>query len=300
MAPDDLKHTIQNLLGEEITEFTLKGKGCVNYAYYIETKNGLKLIVKKEREDAICIPPNSLKVEATLIQNLASFHVHIPIPKVVFISEDPLMYAYEYLDGEVLKSAWHDLTEEERIEICTALGYFHAEVGNKISEDDAIAMGVVVNRSTDVHPKHLSDYDAALVNSLIPEEYKALARKAKELFDSTHDQVYFQFLHNDGHRENVLIKDKKISGIIDYGNAEYGEIAKEFAHYVREFPNHFQYIVSAYEERSGNKLSMKRLISYSYLSSLNDFVQEYIKGGEPRSNTEKSIVEYKRLLNSTD
>lgn len=296
MNAENLKQTIQTYLPDEITEFNLKGKGCVNYAYYIETKSGGKYIVKIEREDAIYIPPNSLMVEATLIQNLASFHVHIPIPKVIFISTDPLMYGYEYLEGEVLKSAWHHLTEEERIQICTSLGNFHAEVGIKISEEDAIAMGVVVNRSTDVHPKHLSDYDGALQNEEIPEAYKTLARKAKELFDTTHENVYFQFLHNDGHRENVLIKDTKISGIIDYGNAEYGEIAKEFAHYIREFPHHFQYIVSAYEEKTGNKLSYERLIAYSYLSSLSDFVSEYCKGGEPRIHAEAAIVEYSRLM----
>lgn len=296
MNAENLKQTIQTYLPDEITEFNLKGKGCVNYAYYIETKSGGRYIVKIEREDALYIPPNSLMVEATLIKNLASFHVHIPIPKVVFISEHPLMYGYEYLDGEVLKLAWHDLTEEERIEICTSLGNFHGEVGNKISEEDAVNMGVIVNRSSDVHPKHLTDFDAALENPYFPEEYKVLARKAKELFDTTHEDVYFQFLHNDGHRENVLIKDKKISGIIDYGNAEYGEIAKEFAHYIREFPHHFQYIISAYEEKSGNKLSLKRLITYSFLSSLHDFVLEYIKGGQPRSNTEKSMEEYERLM----
>lgn len=297
MIPEELKHTIQTFLPHEIVEFSLKGKGCVNYAYYIETKDGLKYIVKKEREDAKFIPPNSLVIEATLIKNLASFHVHVPIPKVVFISEDPLMYGYEYLEGEVLKSVWHDLTEEERIEICTSLGYFHAEVGTKISEDDAINMGVVVNRSTDANPKHLADYDAALENAYIPEEYKEFMRKVRGIFDTTHEDVYFQFLHNDGHHENVLIKDKKISGIIDYGNAEYGEVAKEFSLYIRGFPHHFQYIVSGYEEKSGNKLSYKRLVACSFLRNLNDFVEDYIRGGEARSHTEIAMMEYERLIN---
>jgi Ser/Thr protein kinase RdoA (MazF antagonist) len=292
----DIKSDIQKLLLDEIREFTLKGKGAVNYAYIVETKNGSKYIVKQEREDKEFQPQNNLVVEANVIQKLSSLELGFPIPKVVFISEDPEMYGYEYIEGELLRGLWPSLSEDEKISICKSLGEFHAEIGKKFSKDDAVAVGIVVDPSTDVHPEVSRDYISILENPEVPEEFKSVARNAKSILDTTHNLVLFQFLHNDAHHENVLIKDKKISGIIDFGNAEYGEIAKEFSRYIRDFPAHFQYIISAYEEKSGNKLSYIRLVTNSLINGLIDNVDDYLKGGEAKIKAEAAIATYKRLI----
>lgn len=292
----DIKLDIQKLLPEEITELTLKGKGAVNNAYIVETKDGSKYIVKQEREDKEFQPQNCLIVEANVIKRLSSLELSFPIPKVVFISEDPEMYGYEYIEGELLRGLWPSLSEDEKVRICTSLGEFHAEIGKKFSKDDAVAAGIVIDPSTDVHPEVARDYISILENPDVPEEFKSVARNAKQIFDTTHGDVLFQFLHNDAHHENVLIKDGKISGIIDFGNAEYGEIAKEFSRYIRDFPAHFQYITYAYEEKSGNKLSYIRLVTNSLISGLIDNAEDYLKGGEARIKAETAIATYKKLI----
>lgn len=292
----DIQPLIQKLLGDEITYITLKGKGAVNNAYLVETENGSKYIVKQEREDKTFQPQNNLMVEAHVIKKLSSLGLSSPIPKVVFISEEPPMYVYEYIEGELLRGLWSSLSEDEKINICKALGEFHAEIGKKISKEDAEALSVVIDPSVDVHPEVARDYISILENPDVPEEFKILARKAKEIFDTTHDDVVFQFLHNDAHHENVLIKDKKISGIIDFGNAEYGEISKEFSRYIRDFPAHFQHIISSYEEKSGNKLSYKRLVTCSLINGLIDNVEGYLKGGESKTKAQTAIATYKKLI----
>jgi aminoglycoside phosphotransferase (APT) family kinase protein len=296
METEILQSSIQKYLPNKITKLTLKGKGAVNNAYLVETENGSKYIVKQEREDKEFQPQNNLLVEANVIKKLSSLGLSFHIPKVAFVSEDPKMYGYEYIEGELLRGLWSSLSEEEKINICTSLGEFHAEIGTKISKDDAQELGIVIDPSTDLHPEVVRDYVSILENPDVPEAFKSVAKNAKEIFDTTHDDVLFQFLHNDAHHENILIKDKKISGIIDFGNAEYGEIAKEFSRYIRDFPNHFQYILSAYEAKSGNKLSYIRLVTGSFINGLIDTVEDYMKGGEARVRAETAIATYKRLI----
>jgi thiamine kinase-like enzyme len=155
---------------------------------------------------------------------------------------------------------------------------------------------VVIDPSPKLHPEVEADYHRLIKDETTPQHFKDLAQKAKDILDTTLDETIFQFLHNDAHPENIIIKDKQISGIIDFGNAEYGEIAKEFSRYIRDFPHHFTHIVSAYENASCNKLSHRRLVSNALLSGFIDIVESYHKGGEEKAKAEKVISIYKDLL----
>lgn len=293
---DIIKLEIQNHLGKEITQFTLKGKGAVNYAYYIETGDGNKYIVKQERDDKEFQPQNDLVVEAKVAQRLYNLNLSVPIPNVVFISENPKMYGYEYVQGDLLRGVWKDLSEDEKMDICRHLGKFHAEIGKKFTKEMAEMIGITIDMSADLHPEVLADYDRLILDTNVPENFKELVKEAKSIFDRTQDKLVFQFLHNDSHHENIIIKDKAISGIIDFGNAEYGETAKEFSRYIRDFPDHFKHIVLSYEDVSGNKLSYQRLISNALISGFIDIVESYHKGGDDRTQAENAIVKYKTLL----
>ena len=107
---------------------------------------------------------------------------------------------------------------------------------------------------------------------------------------------YFQFIHNDSHHENIIIKDQKIAGIIDFGESKYGEVAKEFSRYIRDYPNYVEYIIRSYEKVSGNKLSRERLISNAFLSGLIDHIEGYRKGEESRLKAERAIEKYKEMI----
>lgn len=292
-----IKQQISELLHEDVITITLKGSGAVSNAYYIETQNS-KYIVKQEREDKEFQPQNDLVIEAAVIKHLSTLDLSIPVPHITFVSEKPKMYGYEYIDGKMLIDVWETLTEDEKIDICRELGNFHAEIGEKFTRQMAEEVGIKINTSLDVHPETITDNSSILANSNVPEEFKSLLTKGRQIFDTIMGKGTFQFLHNDAQHENILIKDKKISGIIDFGESEYGEVTKEFSRYIRDFPNHFQYIVSAYEERSGNKLSYKRLVSYSLLSGFMDMVESYLKGGEERVKAEHSTLIYKQLLDT--
>jgi Ser/Thr protein kinase RdoA (MazF antagonist) len=294
--PEDLRGEIEKIIKEKITKFELKGSGFVNNAYYLETETGKRCIVKVEKEIQEFTPQNSLDVEAKVAQKLYESNLIIPTPEVVFVSGNPDMYGYSFIEGDTLRNVWKDLSEEERIDILRNLGYFHAQIGKKISKENSNEIGVLIDDSTGLHLEVLADYHLIISDESLPKNIRDLAQKAKDIFDTTLDKSVFQFVHNDAHHENVLIKDRKISGFIDFGNSEYGEVAREFSRYIRDFPNHFQYIIDAYEEESGNKLSFARLITNSFLSGLIDNVEDYKKGGEDRVNAEKSIDVYREMI----
>ncbi len=294
--PEKLKSQIQTFFCIEIRQLILKGKGAVSIAYYVETTDGGKYIVKQERIDKEFQPQNNLAVEAKVAQQLYDLNLSVLTPRVVFVSENSKMYGYEYIEGDLMRGIWKTLSENERISICTKLGHFHAEIGKKFTKEMAEAAGIKINMSADLHPEVSADYDKLILDPGVPEEFKILVKKAKSIFEKTQDTLVFQFLHNDSHHENIIIKDKKISGIIDFGDAEYGEIAKEFSRYIRDFPDYFRYIVSAYEKESGNQLSYERLISNALLYGFIDIVEEYRKGGEEKVKAEKMMAAYQNLL----
>ncbi len=291
-----LQQKIQEFLNKEITLFELKGKGDCNYAYYVETRDGGKYIIKQEREHKETEDQNDLVVEGNLLKKLYATNLSTPVPKVVFVSENSKLYGYEYIEGELMREAWGSLSEGERIDICRSLGRFHAEIGKKFTKEMCEMSGIDINNSIEPHPQIIKDYERLIFDPKVPIDFIDLAKEAKKMFDGTADKVVFQFLHNDGHHENVIIKNKEISGIIDFGDSEYGEIAKEFSRYIRDYPDYFQHIVSAYEEVSGNKLSYQRLISNALLSGFVEIVEDYYKGEDDREKAQKIMAKYETLM----
>lgn len=294
MKEESLKLCVQELLGEVIVQFELKGRGCCNDAYFVEVVNGSRYIVKQERKEKTFAAQNSLIVEAAVAKQL--YILGLKVPRPVFMSEEFMMYGYEFVEGFLLSEVWPKLSDFEKISICTDLGRFHAEIGEKFKKEMAVDCGIEINMSKDQHPEILEDYARLILDKEIPKEFVLLVKKAKAIFDKTKNEAFFHFIHNDAHHENIIIKDNSISGIIDFGEAEYGEAAKEFSRYIRDFPNHFQYIVEAYEAYSGNKLSYKRLVSNSFVSGFVDYVEDYKKGGESRRKAEEAVLRYEALL----
>lgn len=293
---DWVKSKIQQILEQKVVICQLKAAGLCNNAFYLETENGDKYIVKLGKEHKDFQPQNSLLVEARVAQQLYMLNLLVPIPKVCFVCESPEMYAYDYIEGEKLLAVWPSLTTLERVDICRELGKFHAQIGLSFSESLAQEIGIQIDRSSRLHPEVEKDLVIIMAAANIPAEFLNLATKAQALFDQTSDKSIFHFIHNDAHHENILIQDKKISGIIDFGESMYGEVAREFSRYIRDYPEYWEYIVAAYELSSGNLLSRQRLISNAFLSGLSDIVADFSKGGEARESSLQLFAKYQLLL----
>jgi Ser/Thr protein kinase RdoA (MazF antagonist) len=292
----DLKRLVANSLGKTATEFRFFSRGAVNNVYYLETTDGDKCLVKVEREDKEFQPQNNLSVEAAVANQLSTMNLSIPTPTVRFVTADPAMYGYDYIEGTTLRSVWPELSEEYRVEICKKIGLFHGELAKNFTKETAVSVGIRIDDSRGLHPEVQQEYEQCRVDESLPQQWCVLLDQAKTLFDQTDEDCVFKFVHNDGHHENVLINNNRISGFIDFGNAEFGEVAKEFSRYIRDYPDYFQYIVEAYEVKTGLDLSRKRLISNAFVSGFAEFVEAYQAGGDKRSIAEQAVVTYQKLL----
>lgn len=179
---ENLKSKIQEYLPDKIKDISLKGSGSVNNAYFVETQDGSKYTIKIEKEIKDFQPQNTLNVEARVAQKLSTLRLPIPTPEVIFISNNPEMYCYKYIEGEPLINLWSNLSDEEKIEICKTLGYFHAEIGQKISREDAENIGVLINEFEGLHPEVLNDYNLIIQDHSLPEEIISLAKKKQKIF----------------------------------------------------------------------------------------------------------------------
>lgn len=241
-------------------------------------------------------PQNSLLLEAKVAKQLQGLQLNIPTPTVVFVSVDPEMYCYRYLEGVPMIQVWQTLSQQERLKVCQDLGKFHSEIGKKFTKAMAQMIGLEIENTPYLHPEVEKEYHLLVTRSDLPNHIKVLAKTAKQIFDQTLHTGIFHFIHNDAHHENILIKNTTISGIIDFGEAMYGEVAKEFSRYIRDYPNYVEDIINAYEQESGNKLSRPRLISNALLSGLSDIIEAHQQGGEEQQKAEKMLERYQEML----
>ena len=287
---------IQHFFTQKILSCELLGSGCSNDAYLIQTNDAKKYVAKRARNAPEHKAQNTLFLEAKLLEFLSPKHLCIFIPKIVFLSENPDMYGYEYIPGMLLTKIWEEIHPLVKISISKQLWQFHAELGKNISRKESWKLWLNIDLSPDLHPESLEDLRKIHGDPDIPGDIKHLALSMRKVLENTFSDLHFQFLHNDAHHENILVADAEITGFIDFWEAEYGEITKEFSRYIRDFPDYWQYIVQSYEEHSWNMLSCERLISYSFLAGLIDNIEMWKKWGEKRDQANKNIMWYKNAL----
>lgn len=297
---DQLKDTFQEFLKIKIVSTTLRWSGAANDAYFVEAEGVRKYILKVERDDSHVSEQNDLVVESRVITYLQNQDNTLPIPQIVFSSDAPKAYAYEYVDGETMDKAWDTLSTENKINLCKNVGELHAKLGAIINKDEALQIGIDTNEDPTITPAESEVLQEFMSNKSVSEHVKLLVRQAKEVFDETCDDAIFQFIHNDVHSNNILLSDGKLKGIIDFGDCEYGDVHKDFRFHVRRYPNHLQYIVDEYEKVSQKKLSQKRLISYAILRDLEQISNYYDgreEGPEERAFEDAAFTVKERIVN---
>lgn len=279
MKQDQLKYIIEQELGKNIVDFSLKGKGMCNNAWYVKTSDNKEYLIKQERHDKETNEQNDLIVEAKTIQELNETNPNLPIPKIVFIIGSPKMYCYEYIEGEMMINAWKNLSEQEKISLCEELGKFHAKFESALSPNEVKILGLEINTSTDLHSETKKEIEVFLNDAQIPEKYKKIVRQVSQLFEETRAEALFGLCHNDSHHENIIVRNGKLACMIDFGDTEYGNIYNEFTRYVQDYPDYFEIIVGTYERMSNRKLSRTRLIAQTVLNAVDDIRSDYDKDG---------------------
>ena len=266
---------IQNTLNKKVVEVVHKGQGCANDAYYLKTENNAEYLLKCVRKNVDTPEQNDLHVESSVIKYLNEKDPALPIPKVVYVSNEPAAYVYKYITGSPMIYVWNEMREECRVRLSTSIGAFHAQTGEHISQSTAQKLGIRSNTNPNIIAHEMSAYKEFLTNPSLPESAKEIARQAAELYNSTSDIAVYHFLHNDVHNENIIVNNTILSGVIDFGDCEYGDVHRDFFQHVRRYPNYLDHFINGYQKVSNRELSRKRIISYAILRDLREIADYY-------------------------
>lgn len=264
MTDFDLRRTVESLLGQEVVTLSLAKKGMCNDVYYAETTAGGRFSIKAERKDKSATEQNDLLIEANLLRRLNRQSHTFPVPQIAFVSESPILYGYRYVEGTVMFQAWLSLSDDERISLSTSLGRFHAILGKLITAADSLELGLRSGPDENLE----RNCKRFLASSRPPIEWKKLVERAWSAFEETLSEAHYQCIHNDAHPENIIVNGSKLASVVDFGDCEFNDISKDLCYYVRHYPNHYRYVLDAYSEVTGNRLSEKRVVLHALLTDL--------------------------------
>ncbi|GAA4409907.1 hypothetical protein GCM10023187_33860 [Nibrella viscosa] len=277
---DTLKSAIEHRLGQKVLSLSQMGQGMCNTIWYADTYDQQTYLVKQERLEKYEEEQNNLVVEGNLLKTLNEKNPLLPIPQIIFVCENPRMYGYRYAPGRMMSEAWADLTEAERTSLCEQLGQFHYELGNTLTEPELIELALLNNKELEINEETDGDLLRFLDHPLIPETYQDLVLTIYHTILDTNAQSIFRFCHNDSHHENILLVNGQLACVIDFGDADFGDVHREFSRYVLDYPDYYDIIVRTYERLSNTRLSRQRIIALSIMDTLGDLFTGFFFSGK--------------------
>ncbi len=254
------------------------GQGMCNNIWLAVTEDDQRFLIKQEREDKSEEEQNNLLREAKLIEKLKQKNGSLPIPDIVFINESPKMYGYTYVAGDTMKNIWNSLSDGEKTKLCESLGRFHADLQETLTEEEIFTLGIANSHSC-FDPEEMEDLERLVSNTSIAQHYRRAVEHIFEVFTSTDHYAFDKLCHNDSHFENILVHEGKLACVIDFGDADFGDVHREFTRYYQDFPAHLETVLQSYEAASGHTLSRKRIKARSILDIADELKDEYFESG---------------------
>ena len=205
-----------------------------------------KIVFRFPKEDD---GKEELKKEITLLDYLQD-KVNLPVPKYKWIAKDCAFAGYEMIDGKALRPEDYEKMEiEEKNEIAKNIAEFFTRL-HSLPIEEIRGIGV-----RDIKPESvLRNIEEAVKNKItekVPKENVDEIEKFLPILKKTLESSFHPvFLHRDISESNVLVKDDKISGVIDFTDRAIGDPAEDFCR-LWEFGQEF--VKNVYEKYEGEK-----------------------------------------------
>lgn len=222
--------------------------GFTNKVYSVNEQYIVKLCTKAENEASF--------EKETFLYRL--FSEKLPVPKIIHFDNSKTLIDYDYyvcnkIEGGNLYSVWHTLSEEERKAVIGELcGYL--KIINSHEADEFIAaygkpegtwqeriMNEISGLLEEVEKRAILDAETlGVIRKYIDENQDAL-REEK-----------FGIVYWDVHFDNILVKDGKITGILDFEGSELMSID-----YVLDLANRMQNYPAIYASRDEDEENIR-------------------------------------------
>lgn len=246
----------------ELKEIILIGSGACNDVYFLKTHDK-SFALKIEKNIKVDLEVNSIKKEFLIIKKLTERKINL-LPKSAEFIKTLNGFLYTYVKSETLDKTWPSLDSFGRKNILSDIIKFQSSI-HKLGRIDDVD---IKNGSCDIlkYTKFLKSKvkkESGINNNL----YRELL-KIETILKSLSYKPLITLIHDDIHPGNLLIFNKKLCGIIDFGKIVYADVYKDFSHLISMYPEYTEYIINTYEKISGIKMSKKILLYYSILRDI--------------------------------
>lgn len=238
----DLKQLIENEFNLKITEMKKMGEGLESEAFLV---NGTYIFKHSKHSEAF----KSMAKEVEVL-NYLNGKISIDIPKIEFYSPEHHISGYKLVEGKILTpELFNGFAETEQENLAKDIALF-------VKEMHALKLPDIEDLEINVLEDYKSDYEYLKENiySLLPiESQNYLDNLYKSILNNENMTNYKKVLcHNDLSCNHILIKDNKLSGIIDFGDVAITDADKDFV-----------YLLEQSDEEIGREFGLKVLKYYN-------------------------------------
>ncbi|WP_256758938.1 phosphotransferase family protein [Cohnella sp. WQ 127256] len=237
-----LNQAIKDALGCSIHSYTELSDGWANSAYKVELEDGRKVVLKirpSVNTQFMRCEVETMKTEVQAMRQLSSIK-QLPIPHIIAYDQSLSLLPAEYfimehLEGTPYNQVKDDLTEEARETIEHELGELNRLINDVKGEGYGFYTQPTGQSWRDSFRGMILGVleDGKDAGVSLPISYSELEELIEQRLDVMNDVQEPRLLHWDLWDGNFFVKDGKITGIIDFERAIWGDPLME--HYFSRF-----------------------------------------------------------------
>ncbi|HZS45255.1 MAG TPA: aminoglycoside phosphotransferase family protein [Blastocatellia bacterium] len=210
-----------------------------------------------------------------VILNLLKNKITLSIPRIEFLGKSFTYMAYQKIPGNCLtREVFDRMNQTEKEKLVFDLANFLFEIHNSLTVEEARKLGI---RDENL-PSYSDLVKAVLLKHMTDRLVRSFAEETLKEFEAinpTEDELVF--LYNDLHTDNMAFDDvnRKLNGVYDFGDICVGDVNMDFYPLYKFDPNFMKAVVEKYQEFSGRRLNLRRMVIYGRMGELCDLA-EYI------------------------
>lgn len=203
----------------------------------------------------------------------------LPVPQVTHVGKDAVFFGMTRLEGEVLtRGVFDNMSKEIRAQFTGDLAAFMTGLAAAFTPQEAKEMVRYTGEYTFKEMTLETALAAPAVQALLPEIESAIAEYSK--IAASNPPVVF---HDDFHMGNILVKNSRLSGVIDFGYMNTGMPEEGMFSWGRAWPDFTFDLCMQYSRRTGSPVSYRNYL----LCNLVAKVKSIAAGQDVKDSTER-------------
>jgi aminoglycoside phosphotransferase (APT) family kinase protein len=276
--------TIQNVIISDFPDFKIEKIILINNSWdNLVAEINDRYIFRFPKDDGI---GKNFKREIKILDLLKN-KITLAIPEVKFFGKVFVYMGYEKIPGgDLTPEIFTTLNLAEKQKLIFDLANFLKEIHEVFSFEKARELGVE-DEALPTYSTMAKKFLPKIKNSMVLD----FIQKTCDEYDvMTKEQPELVFLFNDLHTENMAFDydNKKLNGIFDFSDLAIGDVNLDFHPFCKFDPYFMKAVAEKYQELTGRRLSLRRMVIYSRINELCDLA-EFID--RPESRVYKNAME---------